>query len=51
MTENTFADKILNEPCDHEWELESSNWVGRNYKCIYCEEENYKKNEVTMMDC
>ena len=46
----TFADKILNETCDHEFEVEYQNWVGTNYKCIYCKEEIYKKNELVMMD-
>lgn len=47
----TFADKILSEPCDHEWQLISSNWMGSNYECIYCQAQDYEKNEVGTMNC
>ncbi len=47
----TFADKILSEPCDHNWKYISSNWMGANVKCIYCDECDYIANEVRMTDC
>lgn len=47
----TFADKILSEPCDHEWYVEHQNWAGTGLICIYCDEKDYRKNEVKLMDC
>ncbi len=47
----TFADKILNELCDHEWRLVSTNWMGRSYECIYCQAQDYQKNEVRSINC
>lgn len=47
----TFVDKILNEPCNHEWYTEHNNWVGIGYICMYCNERKYIKNKVRTMNC
>lgn len=47
----TFADKILSEPCEHEWYVQHSNWCGTGYYCIYCNKTKYIKNEPRMTNC